>query len=137
MVSIARSRGMFVNKDTCLAIKTSDVSISIFDRDFINSKLLFTWLLSKIKLFLSNLCINFTMGYKAVFTEETIILKGIFFCGFLVDRMLLEDLSHWRIRRDRFVLLCVHFSTIFDYRVKIFYIFFVRFFYWNIDVLVL
>jgi len=77
ILSIAKFRGMFVNNAiTSNEIRTSDVFNFMFDRDFINSKLLFTWLLSKIKLSINILCITFAIGYRAVFTEE--IQKGMF-----------------------------------------------------------
>jgi len=79
MLSIARSGGMFVNNAiTSNEIRTSDVFSFLFEKDFINSKLLLTWLLSKIKLSINTLCINFAMGYRAVFTKEIMIRKEMF-----------------------------------------------------------
>jgi len=114
MLSIARFRGMFVNNAiTSNEIRTSEVFNSIFERDFIRSKLLLTWLLSKIKLSIKILCMNFAIGYKAVFTEEIMIRNGMLSLWIFGSPYALGRFKSWRTKRGKIVSICVPYSTIF------------------------
>jgi len=122
MLSIARSRDMFVNREiTSSEIDISAAPISIFDRDFFNSKLLCTWLSLKGKLSMSILCMNFAMGYRAVFTEETMILNEMFFLWISDKPYALGRFVSWEQGEISMFGNVFFFPSFFDYGVEVFF----------------
>jgi len=74
---MARSRGTFVKSKTISKDKTYDSGIDTFESVLYNAKLLLMELLAFGKAFWDDWR-NLATGYREVFTEETMILNGIF-----------------------------------------------------------